>query len=108
MGRYVYKITGKINFDYKFWFGEQPSDFGEVLEEALPDKVARYISNSCDSEVVYVCGKPEEIIKGIEEYMEEEDLPEYDVEMLKKFIEAVKETKSDEYDLVTGWFYVEY
>ena len=106
MGRYVWPIGGHIDFSWKFVFARQSSNFGELLELACPDFVSRY--TSWTGEVVQVYGPPEEIVKEIEEYIKESDLPEYDVEMLREFAEAVKKAPTNEFGDVEGWFYVEY
>ena len=106
MGRYVWSIGSLIDFSWKFAFAEQPSDFGELLKLACPDFVNRYTSWA--GEVVHVYGPPQEIVKGVEEYIKTYDLPDYDVEMLREFAEAVKKAPTDEFGDIEGWFYVEY
>ena len=105
MGRYVWPIAGPVDFVWKFVFAKQSSDFGELLEEACPEFVNRYTSMS--GEVVEVSGPAGEITRKVGDYIEKMDLHDYDVRMLQKFIEAVRQA-GDEDELIEAWFYVEY
>ncbi len=126
MGRYV---SG--DFDYKFAFGEQGSNFGEVLENIVDDanannaeqvgSVIRYIAD-VGEKVELIIEDKEALTKQIEEYIESfEEMTDddkklwskghlekadgyWDKYMMVKFLDHIKENN-------TGFcmnFHVEY
>ena len=105
MGRYV---SG--DFDYKFAFGEQGSNFGEVLENIVDDanannaeqvgSVIRYIAD-VGEKVELIIEDKEALVKQIEEYIESfEEMTDDDKELWANMQLEKSEEHWDKYMMV--------
>ena len=106
MVRYVYSLESDINFEWKFWFAKQPSDFGEVLEIVLPKYTTRYRAD--DGEVVRLAGDKKDIIRDLILFLKTAQLPDYDFQMLQALLQALERAVTADGYFVEGWFFVEY
>ena len=105
MGRFVNSRSPEIDYEYKFAFAEQASNFGEVLEECSIDAmgVTRYCSEIGEYVDVYI-DNAKMVKEGLTEFLKEEN-DTNNKRMINKLIEAIPD------DLVEGetlQFYVEY
>lgn len=114
MGRFVVQHSGNIDWEWKFWFAQQCSNFGFILQEvaACGDEiyVDRYTGD--DGEFVKLNADKNKLLEALSS-IQLEVCPvcknpkclEATLEMLKSFEEAVK--KVDEPEIYGTWF-VEY
>lgn len=105
MGRFVNSLNSAIDYEYKFAFAEQSSNFGEVLEECSIDSmgVTRYCSDIGEYVDVYI-DNAKMVKEGLTEFLKEEnDLNNQ--RMIKRLVEAIPDDLSEG---ETIQFYVEY
>jgi len=113
MGRYVYLQDGNIDFEWKFGFASQCSNFGLVLR-LLDTKifVERFIG--INGEMVILEANKNDLINGLQELLK--DLTECPIcqteecfkdtqQMLQDFLQATVKCKDD---YLQAMWYVEY
>jgi len=114
MGRFVISESGNLDWEWKFWFARQCSNFGFILQEVAANGeeiyVRRYTSE--DGEFVKLNADKQQLIKALSNTQLEacpvcrdKGCLEATLEMLKSFKEAVE--KFEEPDIYATWF-VEY
>ena len=109
MGRYVSLAEGDFDWRWKFWFAEQCSNFGFILQMAKGDdvRVLRYTGE--DGEYVRLYAEKEKLLETLNK-LEINECPvcksqeclEATREMLKDFREAVAKHEDDE--ICATWF----
>jgi len=104
MGRYVYSKSPEIEYNYKFSFAEQPSNFGELLEDHGLETigVTRYLSDSGEYVELFV----DDVVQARKELeeMATYQTEEYNARMIKELYESFP----DELPSHNLTFFVEY
>jgi hypothetical protein len=112
LGRFVVVNLGDLEWEWKFWFAQQCSNFGAVMEMVEGDDV--YISRyeGDDGEYVKIEADKEKLLEKLENLKIDEcpvcGEPKCTVatrEMVKDFIKAVRGYKGEEFCVE---FFVEY
>jgi hypothetical protein len=105
MGRFVNSRSPEVNYEYKFAFAEQSSNFGEVLEQCSIDEmgVTRYCSDIGEYVDVYI-DNAKKVKEGLLVFLSEEN-DKNNQRMLKQLVNAIPDSLEDCTDLQ---FYVEY
>jgi hypothetical protein len=104
MGRYI--VGQNVDFEHKYWFAEQPSELGIVLERIVPESISRFVGD--DGEYVHV-ENTEEVRRKIKKAISKAQV--YTTEnvgatkdMLKAILKCLEE--NDDVEIVE--FYGEY
>ena len=114
MGRFVVQHSGNIDWEWKFRFARQCSNFGVMLEEVASHSDEVYVDRYTgdDGEFVMLKADKNKLVEALSSIKLEScpicktsECLEATLEMLKNFKEAVKEV--DEPEIYGTWF-VEY
>ncbi|MEM4203458.1 MAG: hypothetical protein QXS54_05240 [Candidatus Methanomethylicaceae archaeon] len=107
MGRFVFKIWGNLDFEWKYEFAEQCSNFGMVAKELEGDQVLVLLYNGEDGEFIRIRGNKADIINSVDSAMKkigkcpicgQDECAAWTSEMLKEFKQKVEEQNEEKID----------
>lgn len=75
MGRFVTKVSGNFNFEWKYGFAEQCSNFGIIALNLKGDDVSVEVYSGESGEFITIRGGKDDIIKAISELKDFKECP---------------------------------